>query len=254
MEKLPQYESGEDFERYLGDPLDPARQLSFRRAVEEDEQEVYPEAACAEVENWGLHQYYAPEQAQGKPVDGRADLFSLGVVLYRMTTSEMPFVGTDAISTLLAIATAEPPAPSEVRPQLPVEVSNLIMRLLEKDPARRPESAEMVAWTLRHLEKDQARASTTDISPQQMGDVVEGGGRQHRQRLGLDGEHVTAVEPGHADMVGGELAVGRGILTVRKHFLELEIGHGCLLARRARGGPSLPQRRAGDKAPLPQPR
>ena len=61
-----QYEKVAEFERYLGDPLDSARQLSFQRAVEEDEQEVYPEAACAEVENWGLHQYYVPEQYGGR--------------------------------------------------------------------------------------------------------------------------------------------------------------------------------------------
>ena len=69
MTKTPffqQYENVAEFERYLGDPLYPARQLSFQQAVENDEQEVYPEAAFEEVENWGLHQYYVPEQYGGR--------------------------------------------------------------------------------------------------------------------------------------------------------------------------------------------
>ena len=69
--------------------------------------------------------------------------------------------------------------------------------------------------------------------PQEMGDVVEGLGGEQGQRLGLDRQHVAAVELGHADMVGGELAVGRRVLTVRKHLLELELGHTGLLARQA---------------------
>ncbi len=64
--KLPQYELAEAFEQYLGDPLDPERPLSFRQAVELDEREEYPEAACAEIERWGFHEQYAPERYGGR--------------------------------------------------------------------------------------------------------------------------------------------------------------------------------------------
>src|SRR5471032_834229 len=61
--------------------------------------------------------------------------------------------------------------------------------------------------------------------PQQVRDVVEGGRRQQRQRLGVDGEHVTPVELGDAHIIGAELAVRRRVRTVREHFLEMEFGH-----------------------------
>jgi hypothetical protein len=64
---------------------------------------------------------------------------------------------------------------------------------------------------------------------QQVGNVVEGRGREGGQRLRLDGEHVAAVEFRGADEVRGELAVGRRVLVAREHFLKLELGHASSL-------------------------
>ena len=100
----------------------------------------------------GTPAYMAPEQARGEAVDGRGDLFSLGVVLYRLCTGRQPFLGDDVISTLMKLATHEPPAPAEIDPALPGDFSDLIMRLLAKDPARRPASAEEVVLALQALE------------------------------------------------------------------------------------------------------
>jgi alkylation response protein AidB-like acyl-CoA dehydrogenase len=63
--KLPQYENAERLEEYLGDPLDAGRVLSFKRAVEWDEGEVYPQAACDEIERWGFHLQYIPVELGG---------------------------------------------------------------------------------------------------------------------------------------------------------------------------------------------
>jgi serine/threonine protein kinase len=96
----------------------------------------------------GTPGYLSPEQANGKPVDARGDLFSLGCVLYRLTTGELPFKGEDMLSLLTSLATTEPTAPSQLNIEVPPALSGLIMRLLSKDPAARPASAGEVADTL----------------------------------------------------------------------------------------------------------
>jgi WD40 repeat protein len=105
----------------------------------------------------GTPAYMAPEQGQGKRVDHRSDLFSLGCVLYRMATGEPAFQGTDFVSTLMAVATATPRPPRELEPALPKALSDLILRLLARDPADRPSSAHAVAQTLAHIAEDLAR-------------------------------------------------------------------------------------------------
>jgi len=101
----------------------------------------------------GTPAYMAPEQAGGKQVDGRCDLFSLGCVLYRMCTGEMPFKGNDTISILSALALENPPQPVSLNPEIPTELSDLVMQLLAKKPDERPKSAKVVAEALTALEK-----------------------------------------------------------------------------------------------------
>jgi tRNA A-37 threonylcarbamoyl transferase component Bud32 len=101
----------------------------------------------------GTPAYLAPEQARGQAVDGRADLFSLGCVLYRMTTGRQPFAGDDPVSLIVSIATDTPPAPASLNPSLPRPLSELIMQLLEKNPKKRPASAVEVARRLAILER-----------------------------------------------------------------------------------------------------
>jgi formylglycine-generating enzyme required for sulfatase activity/serine/threonine protein kinase len=92
----------------------------------------------------GTPSYMAPEQAQAQKLDGRADLFSLGVILYRLCTGELPFKGHDPISTLMALAMHNPPPPSQINPAIPPALSDLVMRLLAKDPEQRTASANDV--------------------------------------------------------------------------------------------------------------
>src|SRR5262245_27485608 len=94
----------------------------------------------------GTPHFMAPEQASGKTVDGRADLFSLGGVLYSMLTGELAFDGDSVMAVLTALATKNPPRLSDRCPGIPQGVSNLVERMLEKDPNRRIGSAaEVVA-------------------------------------------------------------------------------------------------------------
>jgi formylglycine-generating enzyme required for sulfatase activity/serine/threonine protein kinase len=100
----------------------------------------------------GTPAYMAPEQAAGAQVDARCDLFSLGCVLYRLSTGVLPFKGKDSVSTLVAVATEKPRPPAAVNPEVPPALSDLVMRLLAKKPEQRPESAQTVAATLQDIE------------------------------------------------------------------------------------------------------
>jgi serine/threonine protein kinase len=106
----------------------------------------------------GTPAYMAPEQA-GKTVDHRCDLFSLGCVLYRMSTGQQAFYGADTVSTLLAVATDTPRSPGELNPDLPPALSALILRLLAKRPEDRPSSARAVIEAIQSIEAEEAALS-----------------------------------------------------------------------------------------------
>ncbi|HVA50298.1 MAG TPA: protein kinase [Pirellulales bacterium] len=100
----------------------------------------------------GTPSYMSPEQARGDSVGPRSDLFSLGVVLYRLTTGQTPFQGRGTLAVLTALATADPRPVGELNPELPPAFADVIMRLLAKDPGERFESAEAVAEAIRAIE------------------------------------------------------------------------------------------------------
>ncbi|HYG63793.1 MAG TPA: tetratricopeptide repeat protein, partial [Thermoanaerobaculia bacterium] len=90
----------------------------------------------------------SPEQAMGLPLDARSDLFSLGSLLYEMVTGVAPFRAETAQATLARVCSFRQCPASDIRPDVPRELSDLIDRLLEKDPAYRPGSAAEVATDL----------------------------------------------------------------------------------------------------------
>jgi serine/threonine protein kinase len=100
----------------------------------------------------GTPGYMAPEQTDGRKIDARSDLFSLGCLLYRTATGLLPFQGTDVVSALYAAATMDPQPPCALNSTLASGVSDLIMRLLNKDPGDRPNSAREVVERIRELE------------------------------------------------------------------------------------------------------
>ena len=90
----------------------------------------------------------APEQARGEKVDGRADLFSLGAVLYQMSTGVRPFSGVNTMSILSSLALDTPSAPRERNAKVPAAVSDLVMKLLAKNPDDRFATAREAADAL----------------------------------------------------------------------------------------------------------
>lgn len=104
----------------------------------------------------GTPAFMAPEQAQGTLLDHRCDLFSLGCVLYYMSTGKLPFRGKNHVETLVALATALPKPLREHDPSLPETFEDLVLQLIEKDPTRRPGSVEQIADELESIGRDLA--------------------------------------------------------------------------------------------------
>jgi hypothetical protein len=100
----------------------------------------------------GTAEYMAPEQAAGKAVDHRADLYALGLVLFAMLTGKPPFHGSDVVNVLDRQRRESPPRLAAVLPGVPPELDDLVARLLAKDPARRPANALSVGRLLSAIE------------------------------------------------------------------------------------------------------
>src|SRR5207248_566194 len=96
----------------------------------------------------GTPGYMAPEQARSQAPDARCDLFSLGCVIHHMASGERPFQGEDPLALLAALAYDPVPPLTELRPEVPDGLCELVQRLLAKKPEQRPESAQAVAEEL----------------------------------------------------------------------------------------------------------
>ena len=100
----------------------------------------------------GTAEYMAPEQAAGRALDHRADLYSLGLVMYAMLTGAPPFRGTQLTEVIDKQRRAIPPRVASLVPDIPAELDELIARLLSKDPAQRPASALALGRLLAAIE------------------------------------------------------------------------------------------------------
>jgi serine/threonine protein kinase len=101
----------------------------------------------------GTTNYMSPEQARGRPVDSRSDIFSLGVVLYEMVTGELPFSRETALDTMHAIVFEEARPVTSLRRNLPPQVHQIISRCLRKRPEDRYPDARHLADDLKRLEQ-----------------------------------------------------------------------------------------------------
>jgi serine/threonine protein kinase len=113
----------------------------------------------------GTLQYMSPEQIEGKSIDQRSDLFSLGVVLYEMVTGRRPFQASSPEGMRTAIASTDPPSIVSLRPDVPRALERIISVAMEKDPERRWQSAHDIAQQLQWIGDSSAPSPASGRTP-----------------------------------------------------------------------------------------
>jgi serine/threonine protein kinase/tetratricopeptide (TPR) repeat protein len=115
----------------------------------------------------GTVAYMSPEQAEGKPIDHRSDLFSLGVILYEMATGRRPFTGETSVSIISSILKDTPPSITDLKATLPRELGRIIRRALAKDTERRYQTPKDMRNELEDLKREIESAPVAPgIAPQ----------------------------------------------------------------------------------------
>jgi serine/threonine-protein kinase len=132
----------------------------------------------------GTPNYMSPEQALGKTLDERTDIYSLGAVMYEMLTSRKPFHAENTDKLLQQIAFKAPPAPHEIDSQVPQALSEIVMKAMSKRPEKRYQDAGKMAVDIKHyLLRERRARRRTRIALLPTEQALETEGHLHRRRM-----------------------------------------------------------------------
>ncbi len=113
----------------------------------------------------GTPSFMPPEQFTGAPIDGRADLFSLGVILYSLATGEQPFPGETMTAVSYKVVYTEPIPPAKLNPAIPARLEAVILKCLAKSPAERYQTGEELAQDLAAMRSNVVPTAMQSIAP-----------------------------------------------------------------------------------------
>jgi len=114
----------------------------------------------------GSIHYMSPEQIEGRQIDARTDIYSLGITIYQMLTGAVPFTDESEFVVMRAHLDQEPTKPSEIRESIPTEVENIVLKMLQKKPESRYESMHSIARELDEIITGQ-KSSDHEVKPRQ---------------------------------------------------------------------------------------
>ena len=129
----------------------------------------------------GTPAFMPPEQFTGAPIDGRADLFSLGVILYWMATGDQPFLGETLNTVSYKVVHTEPVPPAKLNPAIPAALESVILKCLAKNPADRYQTGEELAQALAQLHAGAKIPSLQATAP-----LARGTGKESEATYDLD--------------------------------------------------------------------
>ncbi|MBW8011253.1 MAG: protein kinase [Chloroflexi bacterium] len=183
--------------------------------------------------------YMAPEQAMGREIDARTDLYSLGVMFYELATGELPFMDDDPVAVISQHLYAPLVPPRAKNSEIPTALNDLIVRLLNKDPADRPASAKEVIELLESpTQKVKVLRDSKELSL--LDRIVRGRivGRQNEVHESRELWRKAASREGQLLFISGEPGIGKTRLT-REITTHVEISGGQTIIGEsfAEGGP-----------------
>jgi serine/threonine protein kinase len=148
--------------------------LAETASGEEGPAEAPTQSVTQEGKVLGTVAYMSPEQAEGKPVDHRSDIFSLGIILYEMATGQRPFKGDTSLSVLSSILRDTPSSVTDLNTRLPRQLGRIVRRCLQKEPNRRYQSALDLRNELEELQEEVATGEVTPVGQEGV-PAAEGG-------------------------------------------------------------------------------